>query len=74
MSNLRDKRQVLGDERRAAIKAAVAHAHANAITQPAAFSGRWNVADRGQYSDGYGQVQSISGFLSRSDHPDAAQK
>jgi hypothetical protein len=72
MSNLRDKRQVLGDERRAAIKAAVAHA--NAITQPAAFSGRWNVADRGQYSDGYGQVQSIRGFLSRSDHPDAAQK
>jgi hypothetical protein len=72
MSNLRDKRQVLGDERRAATKAAVDHA--NAITQPAAFSGRWNVADRGQYSDGYGQVQSISGFLSRSDHPDAAQK
>jgi hypothetical protein len=67
MSNLRDNRQALRDERRAAIKAAVAHA--NAITQPMVFPDRTEIAERRQCSDRYGQMQSTRGILAPSDGP-----
>jgi hypothetical protein len=72
MSNILNERRALRDERRAAIKAAVAIA--NAITKPVVFRDRRKVADRRQYSDGYGQMRSTHSILARSDCPDTVQK
>jgi hypothetical protein len=68
MSNLRDKRQALRDERRAAIKAAVTHA--NAITQSVVFPDRTKVAKRRQRAD----RRSTRRMLARSDGPHTVQK
>jgi hypothetical protein len=72
MSINRDERRAIRDERRAAIKAAVAIA--NAITKPVVFRDRSEVAERRQYSDGYGQLQSTRSILARSDDRDTVRK